>query len=339
MLRTWRVISFLILFCTLIPRLLQAQKTTGSGHPWVGVIDVQVRNQDGTPGPRGIHIRLESAEGGAEADAETVEGGKCQFRPTSSGVFIVRLTNPQYKEMSERVELIGVSRSYITFELRPLSTEHAADVTANSSPSGSPTVSVADLNIPENARKEFEKGQAALSVKNTDQAAKHFEKAAKLFDNYPQAFLMLGETYLEQQDWKKSEAALKKSISLEPKLTAAYVDLGAIYNQQKDYPQAEAALKKGLELSPDATAAKYELAKTYWAMSRWQEAAPYAQAVVKEAPALAGAHVLYANILLRQRDGPGALREYKEYLRLEPGGPMATQVRAEVEKLEKALGK
>jgi predicted Zn-dependent protease len=339
MLKTWRVIFFLFIFSVFSPRLVQAQKTTGGGRPWIGIIDVQVRNPDGTPGPRGIHIRLESAEGGAEADAETVEGGKCQFRPMSSGVFIVRLTNPQYKEMSERVELIGVSRSYITFELRPLSTEHPTDATTDSSPPGPSTVSVADLNIPENARKEFEKGQAALASKNTSQAAKHFEKAAKLFDNYPHAYLMLGETYLEEQDLKKSEAALKKSLALEPNLTAAYVDLGAIYNQQKDYPRAETALKKGLELSPDATAAKYELAKTYWATNRWQEAAPYAQAVVKDAPALAGAHVLCANILLRQRDGVGALREYKEYLRLEPGGPMATQVRAEVEKLEKALGK
>jgi tetratricopeptide (TPR) repeat protein len=117
---------------------------------------------------------------------------------------MVRISEPNYKEVSQRVELIGMSRSYITFELRPLSTEHPADAKTDSFPPGPSTVSVADLNIPENARKEFEKGQAALGAKNTNQAAKHFEKAAKLFENYPHAYLMLGETYLEEQDLKKS---------------------------------------------------------------------------------------------------------------------------------------
>jgi Flp pilus assembly protein TadD len=339
MLRTFWAIFFIFLFCILIPPLLQAQKTSSGGHPWIGVIDVQVRNPNGTPGPRGIHIRLESAEGGAEADAETIEGGKCQFRPTSSGVYMVRLAEPHYKEISQRVELIGVSRSHITFELRPLPNESSTSAGSDSPTPGRATVSVGDLSIPQNARQEFDKGDAALRAKNPGQAAKHFEKAAKLYDNYPQAYRMLGEAYLEAQDWKKSEEAFKKSIALDPTLVDAYVDLGAVYNQQKNYLQAEAALKKGLALSPEATAAKYELAKTYWATDRWQEAAPYAQATVNETPTLAGAHVLYGNILLRQRDAVGALWEYKEYLRLEPGGPMATQVREQVEKLEKAMGK
>ncbi len=332
MVRTPRAISLWCILCFFVPCFANAQRVSHYG----GVIDVQVRNVNGTPGPEGIHIRLEAAEGGPVADTQTIPGGKCQFRVSASGVFVVRLNGQGYRDVSERVELIGTSRGFVTLTLRPLQTQND-DATEESPPSG--TISAAELNIPEKAQKEYLSGEQALRSKDPAKAAKHFQQALKLYDNYPQAYLMLGETYLEQQDWPKSEAALKKSISLEPRLTAAYVSLGAVYNQQKDYPQAEAALKKGLELSPDATAAKYELAKTYWATNRWQEAAPYAQAVVKQTPALAGAHVLYANILLRQRDGPGALREYQEYLRLEPGGPMATQVRAQVEKLAKALAK
>jgi hypothetical protein len=47
--------------------------------------------------------------------------------------------------------------------------------------------------------------------------------------------------------------------------------------------------------------------------------------------------VLLANIRLKQRDGAGALHEYQEYLRIEPAGTMAPQVRDMVEKLQKAL--
>src|ERR1700757_3072331 len=327
------ILAFLALatFLHLSPACAQRGSTVRSPE-----IDVQVRNPDGTPGPPGIHIVVERAEGGVDSDCQTIQGGKCHLQPRSTGVFVVKLDASGYAEASQRVELTGIPHGYVTFTLRPLNFN--TDLTPAADAPGS-TVDVGEVNIPEKARQEFRKGEAALREKKLEDSAKHFQKAVKIYDHYPQAYRMLGEAYLEQQDWKKSEAALKKSIELEPNLTAAYVDLGAIYNQQKDYPQAETALKKGLELSPDATAAKYELAKTYWATNRWQEAAPYAQAVVKEVPTLAGAHVLYANILLRQRDGVGALREYKEYLRLEPGGPMATQVRAEVEKLEKALGK
>jgi len=47
---------------------------------------------------------------------------------------------------------------------------------------------------------------------------------------------------------------------------------------------------------------------------------------------------LLANIRLKQRNAPGALQEYQEYLRLEPEGSMAPQVRDMVAKLQKALG-
>lgn len=332
--RTFRAISFFLFACLLLPVFVQAQGV--GGHAAGGVIDVQVRNVNGTPGPEGIHVRLEAAEGGPVADTQTIPGGKCQFRLSMSGVFIVRLNGQGYHDVSERVELIGTSRGYVTLTLRPLETT-TRNTTGEKAPSG--RISAGELGVPEDARKEYEKGEAALHAKDAEKAAKYFEKAAKLYENYPQAYRMMGEAYLQEQDYKKCEEALKKSIALDPKLADAYVDLGAVYNQQKNYPQAEIELKKGLELSPEATSAKYELAKTYLATNRWQDAAPYARDVVNETPTLPGAHVLYGNILLRQRDGKGALREYKEYLELDPGGAMATQVREQVEKLEKALGK
>jgi Tfp pilus assembly protein PilF len=299
------------------------------------VIDVQIRNQNGTPGPRFIHIRLESAEGGAVADADTIEGGKCQFNLPKGGVFIVRLSGQGYQEVSERVEVIGIPRGFVTLTLKPLPGVGLKEPEKVELPG---TISTGELNIPEKARKECEAGEEALQAKDPAKAAKHFQQAVKLYDSYPRAYRMLGEAYLEQKQWTESEEAFKKSIALDPTLVDPYIDLGAVYNQQKNYGQAETALKKGLELSPQATSAKYELAKTYWATNRWQEAAPYVRDVVNKTPNLAGAHVLFANILLRQRDAKGALREYKQYLELDPGGSMAAQVREQVEKLQKALG-
>ncbi len=328
-------LSLSLLLCCLFASSLTAQRPSG-GRGTGGIIDVQVRYADGKPAPRGIHVRLEAAEGGAEADLDTIQGGKCQFRQSYSGVYIVRISSLGFKEVSARVELIASPRAYVTLDLIPLNKEPIPEVSV---PPTDPadSVSVKDLAIPEPARQEFSKGEEALRAKNADESVKHFQKAIKIYDAYPQAYRMLGEAFVEKQQWSEAETALKKSIDLQPDLAPAYFDLGALRNQTKNYAGAEESLKKGLELTPDATIGKYELAKTYWGLDRWQDAAPLATDTVKALPDLAAAHVLLANIKLKLRDAPGALHEYQEYLRIEPQGTMAPQVRDMVDKLQKAL--
>jgi cytochrome c-type biogenesis protein CcmH/NrfG len=337
MLRTSSRLFFSLLFLCVANYSLHAQRPgMGGSRGGGGTINVQVRYADGRPGPRGIHVRLEHAEGGAEADLETVAGGKCVFQQSTSGVFVVRITESNYKEVSARVELIHSPTAYVTLDLIPLNKEPDPELVVP--PANSPeAVSVADLGVPEQAHLEFTKGEDALRDKNAEESVKHFQKAIKLYETYPQAYRMLGEAYLQQKDLTKAQDSFKKSIELDPKAAASYIDLGALLNQTHDYPGAETALKKSLELSPDAAGAKYELAKTYWAMNRWQDAAPLAEQAVKALPEMASAHVLLANIRLKQRDAAGALHEYQEYLRLEPDGAMAPQVREMVEKLQKAL--
>jgi tetratricopeptide (TPR) repeat protein len=251
-------------------------------------------------------------------------------------VFIVRVSELGYKEVSARVELIANPMAHVTLELIPLDNE-PEPVVKVPPPGSVESISVRDLAIPEPARQEFTKGQDALRAENTDEAVKHFQKAIKLYDAYPQAYRLLADAYVEKQQWPKAETALKKSIELQPDLAPAYFDLGALRNQTKNYSGAEEALKRGLELTPDATIGKYELAKTYWGLGRWQDASPFAADTVKALPDLAAAHVLLGNIRLKLRDAPGALHEYQEYLRIEPQGSMAPQVRDMVDKLQKAL--
>jgi tetratricopeptide (TPR) repeat protein len=332
---TFRFFLLLPIVCFLASSLL-AQRPNNGVHGGGGVIDVQVRYADGRPAPAGIHVRLESAEGGAEADLETKQGGKCQFRQATSGVFIVRIAEADYREVSARVELISDPMAYVILDLVPVKIEKPAAVTVPS-PGPPEAVSVKDLAVPEPARQEFTKGQESLDAKSIDESIKHLQKAIKLYPDYPQAYRVLGEAYLQKQDWSQAETALKHSVELEPKLTASYLDLGGLRNQTKNYAGAEEALKKCLELSPNSPAAEYQLAKTYWATGRWQDAAPLAESAVKALPDMASAHVLLANIRLKQRNAAAALHEYQEYLRLEPEGAMAPQVREMVAKLQKAL--
>ncbi len=331
--RTSLCFILLLSTCLAVPSSLQAQKTGGGGRPSGGVIDVQVRYPNGAPGPRGIHVRLEAAEGGPAGDCVTVDGGKCQFNLASSGVYMVRMSERGFKEVIVRVELIGMSRGYATLELKPIPGEAPPETPKQEI---GDTVSLLDLSIPENARQEFEKGQGALKENKLDDGVAHLRKAIKLYDAFPQAYALLGTAYLGKGNWKDAQVALRKANELDPKFPDAYLELGAVFNQTKEYPQAETALLKGLELNPEAAGGHYELAKTYWALGRWQDAAPHARKAVAGMPDLAPAHALLGNVMLRESNAQGALHEYQEYLRLDPNGSMAPGVRQMIEKIQKA---
>jgi len=248
-------------------------------------------------------------------------------------MYIVRLTQIGYKEVAVHVNLVDSLRGYVTLDLKPDHPQAPSDTLDGVS---GDSISVADLNIPENARQEFEKGQSALKTSNLDAGISHLRKAIKLYDVFPQAYTLLGTAYLEQKNWKVAEAALQKSLGFDSNSADAYLALGAVFNQTRNYPQAETALLRGLELKPDASAGHYELAKTYWAMDCWREAAPHVRKAVSGMPDVVSPYVLLGNVLLRENNPQGALSEYQEYLRLDPNGPMAPGVRQMIEKIQKA---
>jgi tetratricopeptide (TPR) repeat protein len=155
-----------------------------------------------------------------------------------------------------------------------------------------------------------------------------------LYSGFTQAYVMLGLAYLQDQKLKESQAALEQAVQLDPKSSGGYLTLGACLNQQKDYAGAEKALLTGLGLEPDSPEGHYELAKTYWARHRWQDAEPHVQKAEELQPQVPGVHVLMGNILLQKRDNAGALKEFNEYLRLDPQGSMSGPVRAMVSKLQ-----
>ncbi len=312
------------------------QSERGSGSRISSLkITVFVRAASGSPAPVGINVRLEAEPGGIVDQQMTDSTGKVTFAPKSFTNYAVTIHELGYRDVRQRVDLSNEPTAAVSVTLVPIAGQDAS----KSPPRGEAdrAISVVDLNIPGPAMKEFDAGRKLLQEKrDVPGSIGHFRKATELYSGFTQAYVMLGLVYLQDQKLKESQAALEQAVQLDPKSSAGYLTLGACLNQQKDYAGAEKALLTGLGIAPDSPEGHYELAKTYWAQHRWQHAEPHVQKAEELQPQVPGVHVLMGNVLLQKRDTPGALKEFNEYLRLDPQGSMSGSVRAMVSKLEKA---
>jgi len=293
---------------------------------WADFIRGVVRYPNGEPADHVI-VRLRSDTIAFDTQTETDVQGKFDFDGLVPSRYRLTIEGQNFVPYSSLIDISMSHRSNELITLRPLK-----EPAKETPPSGS--VSVTGL-VPAEARKEFEAGQK--DDKNPDEAIKHFRKAIQLYDKYAEAYFALGLIYMDQRKLDDSQAALQKSTELAPNSPQAYLTLGAVYNQEKKFDDAEKALTHGLQINPDDAQGQTDLARTYWSEGKWQDAEPHAQKAVTLNPNLATAHILMGNIDLRKRDNAAALKEFNEYLRIDPQGPMAEPVRQMVAKIEAAM--
>src|SRR5438477_11387513 len=268
----------------------------------------------------------------------TDRDGKFSFR-VSPGHYTVSVRVPGYRPEEQSVDLVQNQSEYMLFRVR------SDPSTANKLRPNSPTM---DGNVPPEARKEFEQAEAALTSNKIDEEVRHLEKAVSIYPKFVEAYLRLGAAYMDLQQWDKAEQALKKTIEIDPKAANGYFALGEVYRRQKKFDQAEKTLQDGLAIETRSAQAHLTLSRVYWDRvagvkdeAQWRPPLEKAYQEVKQAleldPNLAAAHLLKGNLYFKVRRAEDALKEFEEYLRLDPNGEFAAPTRELVEKIKKAL--
>ena len=287
----------------------------------------QVRYEDGRFADR-IVVRLRSDRIAFQTEATTDTQGKFDFDGLSPSTYHLTIEGQGVRPYESFIDITVSKMSYEQITLKFTKDRNAAV------PPEGPGGAVSADSIPGPAKKEFEDGQKALDKKDADGAIKHFRKAIQLYGKYSEAYLALGLLYMDLGKFDDAQPALQAANDITPTAPGGYLALGTMYNAEKKYDEAEKALTHGLELKADVPDGQYELAKTYWATGKWQDAEPHAQKAVALAPNMAPPHVLLGNIALRKQDPLGAVKEFQEYLRLDPKGPMAPGVSQMIQKIE-----
>lgn len=326
------LLSFLLTSLFSVPVL--AQRTTTPSRPPAEVRG-QVRLANDQTAPVGVLVLLTHQQGDTVAQTQTDSSGKFDFRFVEPAVYLVQIHALGYLDYaSENLYLTQSPVVYLNPVLRV--DPNYKNPFVKTAPGG--VVSAEALNAPEEARKALASGEELLQ-KGTDypRSIDFFKKAVKLYPKYSEAYLMMGLAHRAQGNYEDAAAALRKCIELNANSGPAYVALGEVQNERKDYAGAEKTLLKAVALNAESPEAQEELARTYWALGRWQEAEPHAAKAIALAPNSPPAHLIMGNIDLRKRDGQGALQQFEEYLKLDPQGPFAPNVRDVVTRLQKGL--
>ncbi len=318
----------LVLLVTFVPRSLRGQIL----KPMPGEITGQVRLPNDAPAGVGALVLLERPDSGVVQQAQTDSQGKFHFRGLGQMPYKITVRAHGYEIYETAVDLTLVSRSFVEIRLRPL-----RSASKEQPPAAGSLVSARDAQIPPSAVSEFEKGKKLLlDGKNAGKSIDHFKKAVQIYDKFPQAHVLLGVAYLDQQKAADAEQAFQKAIDVDDKATDAYLALGTLQSQQKRFAEAEKNLSKAAELNPESFQAHYELGKSCWALQHNDQAEVHARKALELNSKSAEAHLLMGNVLLRKHQNEDALREFKASLASDPNNPYAAATREMVRKLETA---
>ncbi len=200
-----------------------------------------------------------------------------------------------------------------------------------------PTISSAQLRVPEKARNALQKAHNAAIKKNMADAARYVDKALQLYPLYSEA--LASRAVLERE--KDPETALvdaTKAVEYDPNSGMGYVALGSVYTALSRFDEAVRSLDHATALMPAAWQGYYEMSRALTGKRDYIEALRQLERACGLAPKIYPFfHVSKAAIFLGLSNRSAALVELQSYLRADPNGEKAVEARRLVDKLQVEL--
>ena len=289
-----------------------------------GLVTVRVSDtRDELPIPHADVRLYVFGEGNFAHQAFADAGGRTSFSVSPGSYKVVALAEG-YETAAEEVDVGGGEQSNVMLRLSPK--ERVAAVKPGN------TISSAALNVPREAKREFDAG---LSTLESDPSASipHFEKAIERYPKYSQAYVSMAFAYLALKEREAAARALTKAIEVDPDSSRAYTLRGRMYLEKGDFPRAVSLLQESLRLNPQAWDAHFELARCYYNMGEIKEALAQALLARDSPQANPLTHLLLADIYSRQNLKKEAIGELEAFVKTDPANLMIPRVQRKIEQL------
>lgn len=280
----------------------------------------QVKFSDGRPAA-GATVRLVSSEGAVIGEQQTDPSGHFSFTSLHRERCTVEAWLSGYRTASRFVSNLEDSTGVVELTLAPVSSSAYA---RGSAPA---TVSVRELQVPEAARREYEKGLRSLSRKKTGDAQRHFEAAIKLDPKFSESYQQLGLLLAEQGLYPRADETLRQAIQIGGEDSSAYAYLGYAYQKSGKEREAEQAFRRSIKLSDTNWLAQMGLGQILLGHNQAQEALPHLVRAQQLHPGEPSIYLMVYNGLISLGRGPEALKELDDFLARFPDDPMAPRLR------------
>jgi predicted Zn-dependent protease len=321
-------ILFLIIITGSLAVTTQAQRDDDPLAPGsLYEVSGQIRTADNKP-VQNVMVRIETYTGVLVDQGTADDIGRFRFIRLRPGQYKVFAKAAGLTAVPQAVDLSRVSpRVHVLIQLVPES--------ATFRTRGAGNTRIVDARVPADALAAMEKGSAAVNEKKTDVAITQLQKATRIYPDYYEAHRMLGQLFMDTNQWDKAEASFKEAVRIDPKAVAALTSLGEVYRKKKKYEEAQKALEEALKLDNNSWETNFTLGRVYWELKDIVKAGKYVARSIELQPNVAEGHLLAGNIFVRAGLPDNALVEYEEYLRLAPKGEFFEQTQVLVDKLKK----
>jgi tetratricopeptide (TPR) repeat protein len=196
--------------------------------------------------------------------------------------------------------------------------------------SASSSISVQDLRVPADARKELEKGREEYFKKKYDNADKHLAKAISLYPKYASALDLRGRAQRALRKDDEAEKSFRAAIAVDEKFVTPYLHLAALLATRGNWPEVIALSDTAIKLDADAYTEPYYLKAVAQLMTKQVPEAKINISKVLEMDKdhlFPRAELMMGNILRSEGNNAAAAERLENYLKMEPNAPDAPKIR------------
>ncbi|HEY4933022.1 MAG TPA: tetratricopeptide repeat protein [Terriglobales bacterium] len=236
-----------------------------------------------------------------------------------------------------RADLAGYTSSSIRLDNSMTNSNVGVIVLHSRSKKSDGMVSVASLQVPQKARKEYEKGSESLEKGNLADAEKSLRKAIDLYPKFAEAWLRLGDVEERQKNTDGAMADYQKAIDADGNFALPYLRMAYLYALASNWEQTRNLTERVNALDP----VNFPLAYYYNAVAEFNlnniaraETNALRAASLDKLHSEPGVELLLATLYKSKGDPASAADHYRTYLKLVPDGPLSQKVKADLAKTE-----
>jgi hypothetical protein len=319
-------LPILLLVCALVLVCMSpAQNRNGS-------LKVRVTFTDGHPCNIKVRVRLMVSAGATPvAESYTNDSGLTDFDDVEIGTYHLVISGEGIEDTDSGQFQVDNRRSS---QYETVTVKRVEDPSQASAP-GASTVSVAEMNVPKGAVKEFDKASELIAKQQWKKAIDELNRALALYPQYVKAYNNLGVVYARLGDRASERTALQKALSLDDHFAPAWVNLARMSIVDRDFTIAEGLLDKAIALTPTDSETLLILANVELMNLHYDQAI----ANSRKAHSLGGdshslVHFIAARAYEHENQIPDAVTELQTFLREEPTGERADAARRELVSLQ-----